>query len=209
MVRTRPAIGLLQTLNATLDVETPLGEAGAKEKTLEGNQDLRRPASRSACRRRFPDRVPAGVLAAALVGDQCVIARSTWVYGEHITGAAVEVSVEHDLDVVFSVQHRVALAREAHYAGRLGVVGAHSDDDRISGRDDPNDRAHGGCDALVGLDLCETSDGVGGGPRRLSQLPIDMNLVSRLRQSHGGSRERIFDLSCGRSRSAKNQAERQ
>src|SRR6266567_546074 len=49
VVGARPAIGLLQTLNATLDVETPLGHARAKEETLEGDQDLRGPASRSAC----------------------------------------------------------------------------------------------------------------------------------------------------------------
>src|SRR6266513_5166651 len=133
VVRTRPAIGLLQTLNATLDVETPLGEAGAKEKTLDGDQDLRRPASRSACRRRFPDRVPAGVLAAALVGDERVVARAVGINREYVSRATVEISIEHDLDVVFAIQRRVALASEAHDSGRLGVVGAHADDDRISG----------------------------------------------------------------------------
>ena len=110
--------------------------------------------------------------------------------------------------MVFSVQHRVALSGEANDAGRLGVVRAHSDENRILRRDHPNDRAHGGCDAFVGLDLGETSDGVGSGPRRLTQLPIDANPVRRLRQSHGGSRERISDLSRGRLRSAKHQAER-
>src|SRR6266480_6309007 len=209
VVGARPAIGLLQTLNATLDVETPLGEAGAKEKTLDGDQDLRRPASLSACRRRFPDRVPAGVLAAALVGDQRVVARSARVYGEHITGAAVEVGVEYDLDVVFRVEHRVSLAREAHDAGRLGVVRAHTDDDRIRRRDHPNDRTHSRRSTFIGLYLSQTAYGVGGGPHWLGQLSVEVDLPRRGSEADGRAREYIPGLSPSRAGSAKNQAEHQ
>ena len=69
-VRRRPAIGFEPPLNAALDVELPLVQAGLEGERLHRNPDLGAPAGRQSRGRRLPDAVPVGVVALAARIDQ-------------------------------------------------------------------------------------------------------------------------------------------
>ena len=117
----------------------------------------------------------------ALIRDKRVVARAVRVYGEHVTRPAVEVRVEHDLDVVLAVQHSISLASECHQADSGRIIRLDSEHDRVAGRDDADDRPRARCSALRRLDLSERRDRVDRLPHWLSKLAVQMD---RLRHTN-------------------------
>ena len=104
--RARPAVRLLQPLDAPLDVQAPFPEVAPEAQRLDRDADLRGPAPGVARGRRLPLAVPVLVHVLAARLDERVEAGAAGVDREDVAGAAVLERVEDEDDVVLDARSR-------------------------------------------------------------------------------------------------------
>jgi hypothetical protein len=131
--RSRPPISLLKPLYSSLDVQPPLGEARFEKETLERQRYLDTPSVRVTRGCSFPDGIPIRVFAFTLVRNEGIITGAGGVDCEDISGSPVEVSIENELDVIFTRKRCITLAGEADDFCGLVVVDPDSKNNRVTG----------------------------------------------------------------------------
>src|SRR5213075_702269 len=138
-------------------------------------------------RRGFPGRVPVGVLALAVVGDERVVARAGGVDGEDIARSSVAEAVEHEAHMVLVLKRRVTLARVGDHGDAGRVIHANAEHERVGGNEESHDGAAGGLPILAWFHLAEVGRGVCLCPRRLVEAPVHADLRRRHGRPEGRS----------------------
>ena len=205
--RARPAVRLLQSLDAPLDVEAPFPEVAPEAQVSIGMRisAVQPPASRRGAG--LPLAVPVLVASSPPGCDERVVACAAGVDREDVTGAAVLERVEDDDDVVLALEVAVPLLREAHDPRGLGVLAADPEHQGLRTRQHLHEPTAVRTVALPRLDHHQVRAGRGQAPLGLVEDTVDVQDRPEGTRAHDRVFRRLGEDGNGRSSDERRQRE--